>query len=200
MIDRQALEPLSAQAIWWSQQTRFGAIGVALGPKGIERITLPTDSYGSFERGETSETGEPQPPVGYSLGRDDRVAAAIQAWCDGDASEAQAALAELTPYLPSSSLPGFYSEVLETLAREVQWGEVVTYGELAALSGNPRAARAVGAAMAANPIPFVIPCHRVARSAGNGRRSLGGYGGGHDEKSLSIKRILLAREGVVLPD
>jgi methylated-DNA-[protein]-cysteine S-methyltransferase len=97
-------------------------------------------------------------------------------------------------------LPGFYNEVLETLAREVHWGEVVTYGELAALSGKPRAARAVGAAMAANPIPFVIPCHRVARSAGNGRRSLGGYGGGHDEESLFIKRILLEREGVVLPE
>ncbi|MBJ7282348.1 MAG: methylated-DNA--[protein]-cysteine S-methyltransferase [Acidimicrobiia bacterium] len=177
--------------MWWSQQTRFGAIGVALGPKGIERISLPVD----FQK-----TREAQPPVGYSLGRDDRVAAAIQAWCDGDASEAQAALADLTPYLPASSLPDFYNEVLATLAREVHWGEIVTYGELAALSGKPRAARAVGAAMAANPIPFVIPCHRVARSAGNGRRSLGGYGGGHDEKSLSIKRILLEREGVLLPD
>ena len=162
-----------------------------LGPKGIERISLPVD----FQK-----TREAQPPVGYSLGRDDRAAAAIQAWCDGDASEAQAALADLTPYLPASSLPDFYNEVLATLAREVHWGEIVTYGELAALSGKPRAARAVGAAMAANPIPFVIPCHRVARSAGNGRRSLGGYGGGHDEKSLSIKRILLGREGVQLPD
>jgi O-6-methylguanine DNA methyltransferase len=164
---------------------------VALGPKGIERITLPVNSQ---------RTGEPQPLQGYVLGRDESVAAAIQAWCDGDASEAQSAISELTPHLPASLLPDFYSEVLETLAREVQWGEVVTYGELAALSGNPRAARAVGAAMAINPIPFVIPCHRVARSAGNGRRSLGGYGGGHDENYLYIKRILLAREGVVLPE
>lgn len=185
-----------AQRIWWCQPTRFGGVGISLGPNGVEGISLPT---GSIPTG-SIPTAALQCPIGYASRRDSEVAAAIEAWCDGDEVEAKAAITKLTPDLAATPLPTFYRKVLETLAREVKWGEVVTYGELAALSGNPRAARAVGAAMALNPIPFVIPCHRVARSAGNGRRTLGGYGGGHNENSLSIKRILLAREGVTLPD
>ncbi len=81
---------------------------------------------------------------------------------------------------------GFRRLVLQELA-EVPFGEVVTYGELATRSGSPGAARAVGSAMAANPIPIVVPCHRVLRS---GMR-LGGYSGG-----LDVKRWLLAHEGI----
>lgn len=68
----------------------------------------------------------------------------------------------------------------------VRPGAVVTYGELAAAAGRPRAARAVGSAMAENPIPVVVPCHRVVRSDG----SLGRYG--DDER---WKPLLLALEG-----
>jgi len=88
-------------------------------------------------------------------------------------------------------LDGFRRTALEALAREVPWGETVTYGELAALAGKPRAARAAGGAMRHNPIPFVIPCHRVV-AAGN---RIGGYGGGGAD-SIALKRDLLAREGV----
>jgi methylated-DNA-[protein]-cysteine S-methyltransferase len=87
-------------------------------------------------------------------------------------------------------IDGFRRTVLETLAADVPWGEVVTYGELAAMAGRPRAARAVGSAMRNNPIPFVIPCHRVV-AAGN---KIGGYGGGRN--AIALKRALLAREGV----
>jgi methylated-DNA-[protein]-cysteine S-methyltransferase len=76
--------------------------------------------------------------------------------------------------------------VLETLAAEVPWGETVTYGELADLAGRPRAARAVGSAMRNNPIPFVIPCHRVV-----GVDGLGSFG----SLGLEYKRRLLALEG-----
>jgi len=69
----------------------------------------------------------------------------------------------------------------------VRPGTVVTYGELAAAAGRPRAARAVGSAMAENPIPVVVPCHRVVRSDG----SLGRYG--DDER---WKPLLLALEGL----
>jgi O-6-methylguanine DNA methyltransferase len=68
----------------------------------------------------------------------------------------------------------------------VRPGAVVTYGELAAAAGRPRAARAVGSAMAENPIPIVVPCHRVVRSDG----SLGRYG--DDER---WKPLLLTLEG-----
>jgi methylated-DNA-[protein]-cysteine S-methyltransferase len=71
----------------------------------------------------------------------------------------------------------FSRQVLEQLAR-VPYGEVTTYGALAARAGAPRAARAVGTVMNRNPIPIVLPCHRVVGSTG----SLVGYGGGLERK------------------
>ena len=77
--------------------------------------------------------------------------------------------------------------ILETLAGSVPHGTTVGYGELATRAGHPGAARAVGQAMARNPIPLVIPCHRVIGSAG----VIGGFGWGVD-----TKRWLLRHEGV----
>jgi methylated-DNA-[protein]-cysteine S-methyltransferase len=71
-------------------------------------------------------------------------------------------------------------------ARRIPPGETATYGDLAAEVGSPRAARAVGSAMATNPIPIVVPCHRVVPSTGG----LGNYGGG-----VEIKALLLDLEG-----
>ena len=79
----------------------------------------------------------------------------------------------------------FRRAVLETL-REVPRGQTVSYGELAARAGNPRAARAVGSACARNPVPIVVPCHRVL--PGTGRP--GNYAGGPERK-----RVLLELEG-----
>jgi methylated-DNA-[protein]-cysteine S-methyltransferase len=84
---------------------------------------------------------------------------------------------------------GFRRTVLEHLYADVPLGRVVSYRELAAASGSPGASRAVGTAMATNPLPIVVPCHRVLRTGG----ALGGYGGG-----LDAKRWLLAHEGVTL--
>lgn len=79
---------------------------------------------------------------------------------------------------------GFRRAVLERL-RSVGYGRTVSYTTLAAESGSPRAVRAVGSACATNPVPVVVPCHRVLRSDG----SLGGYIGG-----LAAKRRLLDLE------
>jgi methylated-DNA-[protein]-cysteine S-methyltransferase len=81
----------------------------------------------------------------------------------------------------------FGRSVLEQLAR-VPYGELTTYGELAARAGRPRAARAVGTVMNRNPVPIVLPCHRVVGSSG----SLVGYAGG-----LERKRLLLELEGAL---
>ncbi len=70
---------------------------------------------------------------------------------------------------------------------EIPYGETVSYAELALMVGRPQAYRAVGQANGANPVPIVLPCHRVVASGGG----LGGYGGG-----LDMKRQLLALEGV----
>jgi methylated-DNA-[protein]-cysteine S-methyltransferase len=83
---------------------------------------------------------------------------------------------------------GFRRIVLEHLA-EVPYGHTVTYRDLAVESGSPGASRAVGSAMATNPIPIVLPCHRVLRTGGG----LGGYGGG-----LDVKEYLLRLEGAIL--
>jgi methylated-DNA-[protein]-cysteine S-methyltransferase len=76
---------------------------------------------------------------------------------------------------------GFSREILERLAK-VPYGEVTTYKTLAVAAGNPRAARAVGTIMNRNPIPIVLPCHRVVGSNG----SLVGYGGGLERKRLLL--------------
>ena len=80
---------------------------------------------------------------------------------------------------------GFQREVWSELSR-IPYGETISYGELARRVGRPSAPRAVGQANGRNPIPVIVPCHRVLASNG-----IGGYGGG-----LTVKRQLLAVEGV----
>jgi methylated-DNA-[protein]-cysteine S-methyltransferase len=70
----------------------------------------------------------------------------------------------------------------------IPYGQTASYGEIALIVGRPKASRAVGAANGANPIPIVIPCHRVIGSDG----SLTGYGGG-----LALKSRFLALEGIL---
>ena len=101
----------------------------------------------------------------------------LDAYFEGTRREFDLAV-DLTP------LPTFQRSVLEELAR-VRYGETATYGGLAARVGNPRAARAVGGALNRNPIPIVLPCHRVVGASG----SLVGYAGG-----LERKRALLELE------
>jgi methylated-DNA-[protein]-cysteine S-methyltransferase len=81
---------------------------------------------------------------------------------------------------------GFRRTVLNHLATDVGYGTTVSYGSLARLAGNPKAVRAVGTACATNPIPVVVPCHRIVRSDG----ALGAYRGGPE-----AKRTLIDLEG-----
>ena len=83
----------------------------------------------------------------------------------------------------------FRRSALTLLRDEVGPGHVVTYGSLAARIGHPRAARAVGSACATNPVPIIVPCHRVVPGSGG----VGSYGGGPQ-----LKRLLLAREGATV--
>ena len=97
-------------------------------------------------------------------------------------------LREFSLPLDWSLTSGFNRQVLRELAAGVPYGTVVGYGDLARRVGQPGAAQAVGAAMGSNPLPVVVPCHRVVESDGG----LGGFGGG-----LETKRQLLALEGVL---
>jgi methylated-DNA-[protein]-cysteine S-methyltransferase len=107
------------------------------------------------------------------------VRSAIRSWIAGDGG----ALARV----PVGQVGGAFMQRVWLAMRGILMGEVVTYGELAILAGNPRAARAAGHACARNTVGLFVPCHRVVSASG-----LGGYGLGGNE----IKRRLLEFEGV----
>ena len=151
----------------WRQESPYGEVTVVVSPRGVREISLPGDDQPD------AEAGQPDRVVARQL--DD--------WFAGKCRVFDIAL-------DLEGVEGFRRVTLETLAHEVGWGETVTYGELADLAGRPRAARAVGSAMRDNPLPFVIPCHRVVAAGGR----IGGYGGGRN--AVDLKRTLLEREGV----
>ncbi|XP_045665457.1 methylated-DNA--protein-cysteine methyltransferase isoform X1 [Ursus americanus] len=100
---------------------------------------------------------------------------------------------EVLPGLPLPAIhhpvfqrDSFTAQVLWKLLEAVKFGDTVSYQQLAALAGNPKAARAVGGAMRSNPVPILVPCHRVVCSSG----AMGNYSGG-----LATKEWLLAHEG-----
>jgi methylated-DNA-[protein]-cysteine S-methyltransferase len=154
----------------WRQPSPYGELTVVVTERGVHEISLP---------------GDDQPDVELTR-RDAKLGKQLDEWFAGRRHS-------FDVELDLDGVDGFRRTVLETLARAVPWGETVSYGELAVLAGRPRAARAVGSAMRNNPIPFVIPCHRVI-AAGN---KIGGYGGGRN--AIALKRELLAREGVSIP-
>ncbi len=118
---------------------------------------------------------------------------------DGVRSAAEAAIEQLRQYLCGRRrlfeglrlAPGgtAFQQATWAAMRSIPWGATRSYGQLAAELGRPGAARAVGAACAANPIPIFIPCHRII--AADGR--LGGFSGG-----LELKKRLLRIEGIVI--
>ena len=76
------------------------------------------------------------------------------------------------------NVPPFYKKVLLEV-KKVKYGETASYGKIARMAGNNKAVRAVGTANAKNPLPIIIPCHRIISSNGN----VGGYSGGLNKKS-----------------
>lgn len=77
---------------------------------------------------------------------------------------------------------GFGRKVLRATAR-IPYGQVASYGQIAGRAGSPKASRAAGNALGSNPIPIVVPCHRIIRTGGD----LGGYGGGTDRKEFLLR-------------
>ncbi|WP_106539335.1 methylated-DNA--[protein]-cysteine S-methyltransferase [Haloactinopolyspora alba] len=123
----------------------------------------------------------------------------------GDQARVRAVTTQLAAYfrgeLRAFDLPldwrfvsGTARVVLQTLHATVGYGRSVTYGELAERSGTSVPARGIGAVMGSNPLPVVVPCHRVLAHDG-----LGGYSGGDGTNGLEVKRWLLTLEGVLPP-
>ncbi|HVS40655.1 MAG TPA: methylated-DNA--[protein]-cysteine S-methyltransferase [Candidatus Dormibacteraeota bacterium] len=161
--------------LWYAAvESPLGPVFVAHGPAGVVAVHRGEDAAG-FEA-----------LVRRRFGRDvhraerlpDRLAAAVDAGLSGDGRRVRVDLGGLT---------GFQRDVLEA-TRTIPRGEVRTYGWVAREIGRPGAVRAVGTALGHNPIPLVIPCHRVVQ----GDWRLGQYSGGGPE----AKRRVLAAEGV----
>ena len=152
-------------------------------------------------------------PVGVIGVSSDGAAITRVAWCRPSTGDISAegtadalvdeALAQLAAYfgggLTRFDLPidlGRQTEttraVLTALHETVGHGTTITYGGLAARSGTDVPARGIGAIMGANPLPIIVPCHRVV--AGDG---LGGYSGGEPGQGLQTKRRLLEHEGAL---
>jgi methylated-DNA-[protein]-cysteine S-methyltransferase len=162
-------------------ETAFGTCGVAWSARGLARLQLPEADAAATER-RLARSGAiktaPAPAIAVAI-------AALQSYFAGD----RIAFDDLPIDLPADVAParhGIYKAV-----RALGWGETASYGEVAKRAGIPGGARVVGQAMARNPLPIVIPCHRVL--AADGR--LGGfsaYGGTiQKERLLIIERVRL---------
>ncbi len=163
--------------------TALGPCGIAWNERGITRVQLPEADPERTESRLCELAGHPErarPPsyVKEAIGRIERHLGGRMEDLSG-------------PRIDTEGLPDFHRRIY-AVAREIPAGRAVTYGELAALAGSPGAARAVGQAMARNPVPLLVPCHRVL---GSGRRLNGfsAFGG------CETKARLLALEGVRIP-
>jgi methylated-DNA-[protein]-cysteine S-methyltransferase len=162
----------------WTQPTLFGDLLIEAGAQGVRHVDL----NGSTRKRSAANgaAAASQPPA--ALGP---IAKAFERYFAGDAHALDG-----VPVDWSAEANDFRRTVLATLHELVGPGKTISYGELAAAVGHPGAARAVGSAMANNPVPIIVPCHRVLAADG----TLGGYGGG-----LDMKRGLLQIEGIYLP-
>jgi len=167
-----------ADAIFTRLNSPLGRLLVVQGARGIVRI-------GFEEEAEDAVLAEVAGRLGPRIVGSDRELAVtrdtLSAYLEGEGDTL-----ELPVDLELVHAP-FRHKVLETLHDTVARGEVVTYGALAARSGNAKAFRAAATACARNPVPLVVPCHRVVPSGGG----IGNYGGGP-----ARKRALLTLEGV----
>ena len=157
----------------------LGPLWVAVGPKGVLAIHYGAEPSPA-ELGRIVRTYGPG--ILPDSRRADPVARELDQYFAGKRRSFDLPV-DLTP------LTDFQRRLLGATAR-VGFGEVTTYGEVAASAGSAKAARAAGQALGSNPIPIVVPCHRVLASDG----TLGGYSGG-----LDAKRRLLAHERGQIP-
>ncbi len=155
----------------------FGKLLLARTPRGLVRVSLP-----AYDPGETLEelAARISPRVLEAPAGLDEARRQLDLYFE-------AKLTEFDLPLDWRLTQGFRGKVQRQIAR-IPYGQTRSYMQLAASAGNERAVRAAGTACGSNPIPIVVPCHRVLRSGGG----LGGYGGG-----LPMKRALLELEGVL---
>jgi methylated-DNA-[protein]-cysteine S-methyltransferase len=155
----------------------IGRLLVAASPRGLVRVAFPEEGEDAFLEELASRIS---PRVLEAPSRLEDVRRQLDEYFEGHRRRFEVPVDwQLTR--------GFVRRVLRATAR-IPYGRVSTYRDVAGRAGNDRAMRAAGNALAANPIPIVVPCHRVIRTGGG----LGGYGG-----RIERKRFLLELEGAI---
>jgi methylated-DNA-[protein]-cysteine S-methyltransferase len=156
----------------------LGPLVVAATPRGLVRLAYT----GSRDEGEVVEdlAGKLSPRILEAPERLDDVRRELDEYFEGRRVDFEVPI-------DWSLTHGFTGKVLRQTAR-IGYGKTSTYAEVAGRAGSPRAVRAAGNALGSNPIPVVVPCHRVLRTGG----ALGGYTGG-----VERKEFLLRLEGVL---
>jgi methylated-DNA-[protein]-cysteine S-methyltransferase len=160
--------------------TRLGTCGIGWSESGVTRLQLPERTPTATERRlksrpTASEPDAPPSPVQAAI-------TMLELYFEG-------ARVDFSPVALDLGGVGTFHRAIYDLARSLGWGQTATYGDLARQAGSPRAPRAVGQAMGHNPVPIIIPCHRVL-AAGRRIGGFSAYGG------AVTKHRLLALEGV----
>ncbi|MGH2957822.1 MAG: methylated-DNA--[protein]-cysteine S-methyltransferase [Solirubrobacterales bacterium] len=158
----------------------FGKMLVAGTERGLVRVAWPHREWDSLLE-EIAEVISPR--ILEAPGRLDEARRQLDAYFEGG-------LHRFDLPLDWRLTHGFQGKAIRQIAR-IPYGKTLTYRELATRAGNPRAFRAAGTACGANPLPPIVPCHRVLPSSGG----VGSYGGGPE-----MKRALLELEGAIEPN
>lgn len=167
---------------WWCFATVRGECGLAWSAAGVTRFLLPDTPAAQMQRELKTITGRARPSAPPSW--ISSLATLVQRHCQGKPQDFSAVPLHLPVATP------FAQQVYEG-ARRIPAGQVMTYGELAQAIGRPGAVRAVGSALGKNPVPLLVPCHRIVAASGK-------PGGFTSPGGLDTKRWLLAGEGVSL--
>ncbi|HEY2141201.1 MAG TPA: methylated-DNA--[protein]-cysteine S-methyltransferase [Solirubrobacteraceae bacterium] len=178
-VSRRASADGLADVSYAPVDSPFGTLHAAVTNRGLVRVAFPEESVDTvLER--LSQRLSPR--IVEAPAALDSVRRELDEYFDGRRHDFDVPL--------DWTLIGPFGRRVLHVTAEIPYGGVLSYAEVAAEAGSPRGSRAAGNALGANPIPIVIPCHRVLRSGG----ALGGYGGGPDRK-----RMLLELEGALAP-
>jgi len=159
-------------------KTPHGVVTIVCGPKGVLKIELPGERKVRVDPAAIAKKAKLDLPIEEGGDRIERVRDELTEYFEGRRRKFRLPLApQGTPF----------QHAVWDAVYAIGFGETTSYGAIAKAIGRPTAFRAVGAANGQNPIPIVIPCHRIVGSAGH----LTGFGGG-----LPLKAALLAHEGI----
>jgi methylated-DNA-[protein]-cysteine S-methyltransferase len=176
-LTRRIAEEALADVSYARVDSPFGTLLLAATKRGLVRVAFPEENVDTtLERLALRIS----PRIVQAPGPLEQMRRELDEYFDGRRRQFELAL--------DWTLVGPFARRVLDVTSEIPYGGVLSYAEVAAEAGSPRGSRAAGNALGSNPIPIVVPCHRVLRSGG----ALGGYGGGLDRK-----RFLLELEGAL---